>query len=356
MPSRRHGLPAAPRPNLSRSLSIGLAVAVLVGLSIPAPASPPSFPFPGGPYLGQPLPGREPEPFAPGLINVGVPVRDVAISPDGDEIYFGTEVGGFSFSTIMVTRRVGGVWTEPAPLPFMDTPGAMNMEPCLSPDGRRLFFFSTRPRAAGEEPGNQDIWVMERAGDSWGEPGNLGEPVCTDDSEYFPSVTRDGTIYFTRNPKAAPREAAIWRARWRDGAYQAPEKLPAQVNCGTTHYNAFVAPDESYVIVPTVGRTDGLGGTDYYVVFRNPDDTWQEPVNLGAAINTPDRPEWSPYVSPDGRCFFFMTSRFDPTWREPGAVKSWQDVRRMFTGPGNGYAQIWWVDASVVHELRRPGP
>jgi len=37
------------------------------------------------------------------------------------------------------------------------------------------------------------------------------------------------------------------------------------------------------------------------------------------------------------------------------AVGSGTTSARLYD-PGNGYAQIWWVDASVVHELRRPGP
>ena len=63
----------------------------------------------------------------------------------------------------------------------------------------------------------------------------------------------------------------------------APEKLPPQVNSGRSQFNAFVAPDESYLIVPIEGRSDSIGGCDYYVVFRNPDDRWSEPINLGPA-------------------------------------------------------------------------
>jgi hypothetical protein len=44
-----------------------------------------------------------------------------------------------------------------------------------------------------------------------------------------------------------------------DGKYQEPEKLPPQVNSGLTQYNAFIDPDEKYLIVPVNGRNDTFG-------------------------------------------------------------------------------------------------
>ncbi len=98
---------------------------------------------------------------------------------------------------------MNGVWTEPGDcfllrrtraslilnLPFQQTdPGS--------------YFLSTRPDG-DEAVGDQDIWYVERNGSGWSLPVNLGEPVNTDGGEFFPSLTRDGTLYFTRNAKAA---------------------------------------------------------------------------------------------------------------------------------------------------------
>ena len=41
-----------------------------------------------GNYLGQELPGMTPRLFAPGIVSTGLSERDMAITPDGDEIYF----------------------------------------------------------------------------------------------------------------------------------------------------------------------------------------------------------------------------------------------------------------------------
>jgi len=167
-----------------------------------------TFPELRGPYLGQKPPGLEPEIFAPGIISTGLATRDIAMTPDGNELYFAATLGGRSM--IMETRQQDGVWTEPSVAPFSGR--YLDIEPAISPDGQRFFFLSTRPQAGQEEkPGwvYQDIWVMDREGDVWGEPYNLGPPINSDAPEYFPSVTNDGTIYFTR--EGEDRVSATWR-------------------------------------------------------------------------------------------------------------------------------------------------
>ncbi len=319
-------------------------------------ASPNQLEFPRltGEYLGQMPPREDAELFAPGIVSAGMHTRDVAITPDGRELYFGLMVGGLS--VIMQTKLDDGAWTRPEVAPFSGNPAFLDLEPAISPDGRRFFFLSTRP-PPGVEPDpadigrwvNQDIWVMDRQGNGWGQPYNLGPPVNSDAPEFFPSTTRDGTIYFTREAPDT-RESYIYRSRLIDGAYAEPQRLGPQVNSTGAQYNAFISPDESYLIVSTAGRNDTRGGSDYYVVFRNEDDTWLEPVNLGDEINTRGG-EWSPYVSPDGRFFFFMSTRPPSSGSHPERL-SYDYLRELHGRSPNGDAAVYWVDASFIEELR----
>ena len=315
----------------------------------PADSSSTNFPELRGPYLGQEMPGLEPRLFAPGVVSTGLATRDVAMTPDGDELYFSVTVGARTM--IMVTRMEDGVWTEPEVAPFSGR--YMDIEPSISPDGERFFFLSTRPQPGQEEkPGwvYQDIWAMDREGDGWGEPYNLGQPVNSDAPEYFPSVTADGTLYFTR--EGADRVSATYRSRLVDGVYAEPEKLGPEVNCGRNRFNVFVVPDESFAIVPAMGREDSLGGVDYYVVFRSDDDLWSEPVNLGEAVNQPEGREWSASLSPDGKYLFFMSSR---TTTEAGLPLTGSTINKLLgisIQPGQGSSDIWWVSAEVIEKLR----
>jgi Tol biopolymer transport system component len=308
------------------------------------------FPQLRGAYLGQTPPGDEPELFAPGIISTGLYTRDMAMMPDGSEIYFCVSVGNFTYATILYTRLENGIWTRPKVVPYMDDPNVLNFEPCISHDGKKLFFLSNRAdSAAGDSAaGDQDIWVMDREIDAWGKPYNLGPPINSAGEEYFPSVTHDGTLYFTRNQKGS-RLSYIYRSRLINGKYQEAEQLGPEVNSGRTQYNAFIAPDESYIIVPTLGREDSFGGTDYYISFRNPDDTWTGPVNLGEKINTPRGAEYSPYISPDGKYFFFMSVR---TEKENVAL-TFDKLMAYHNSPQHGYSGIYWIDAGFINDLRQ---
>jgi hypothetical protein len=291
----------------------------------------------------------EPSLFAPGVVSTGLPTRDVAMMPNGSELYFSVSVGARTM--IMVSKQMQGVWTEPAVAPFSGR--FLDIEPAISPDGQKFFFLSTRPQAGQEaKPGwvYQDIWTMDREGDGWGEPYNLGSPVNSDAPEYFPSVTADGTLYFTR--EGEDRVSSTYRSRLVDGVYDEPELLGPEVNCGSNRFNVFVAPDESYAIVPAMGREDSLGGVDYYVVFRSQDDTWSEPVNMGEKINRPEGREWSASLSPDGKYLFFMSSRATDGVDLPLTGRTINELLTMSAQPGQGSSDIWWVSAEVIERLR----
>jgi hypothetical protein len=116
-----------------------------------------------------------------------------------------------------------------------------------------------------------------------------------------------------------------------------------------------VDPDETYLILGVVGGEGGLGGTDYYIVFRNEEDRWSEPVHMGEALNTAGTYEYSAYVSPDGRFLFFMTARPDWNVVAPGGILSGPAVRAMMDQPDNGAWDIYWVDASFLERLRPAG-
>jgi hypothetical protein len=332
----------------STTCTLLLVLAGLVGAACreePAPATPLR-----GTYLGQTEPGDTPLLFAPGVVSTGLYERDLAITPDGREIYFCVVLGNYQRTSILVTRRdAAGDWSTPEVAPFSGK--YKDLEPAISPDGLRLYFASHRPHTPGDPAQDSaDIWVAERAGDGWGEPTPLAAPVNTDGPEFFPSVTRDGTLYFTRDfPGGA---SAIFRARPVDGGFGEPERLGAEVNSVDAQFNSYVAPDESYLIYGAYGREDSLGATDYYASFRNDDDSWTGPIHLGDRVNSASGLEYSPFVTPDGRYFFFMASRSRLADEDFAVPRSQAEFARFHRDPGNGLPDIWWVDASFIEALR----
>ncbi len=300
-----------------------------------------------GEYFGQKPPGESASLFAPGIISTGMNERDFAISPDGNEIFFCREAGNFKYVTIFYSRRSDDVWSTPEVWEFCTNPAYKYIEPHLSPDGQKLYFISTMP-ADSASTGTEDIWVCTKTGGKWMQPRNLGAPVNTTSKEFFPSVTSDGTIYYT-HLDTVTNEEFIYRSKLVNGVYQDPEKLSANVNIGRARYNAFVSVDESYIIIPAYGMPGSYGATDYYISFRDTLDNWSQPVNMGPGINSTYPGEWSASVSADGKYIFFMSDRMGSM--RPGML-SRDSLQQFHNSPQNGNSDIYWISSAIIDELR----
>jgi Tol biopolymer transport system component len=171
---------------------------------------------------------------------------------------------------------------------------------------------------------DSDIWVARREGKTWGPATWLGPEVnASPASDYYPTLTRAGTMYFSSNRPGGLGGNDVYRTRRLDGRWTTPENVGAPVNSSSREYDPFIAPDESYLIF-TSERPGGLGRADLYVSPRLPDGSWGTPVNLGPGVNTAGS-EYTPMLSPDGRYLFF-------------------------TSGGAGSDDIYWVDARVIRK------
>lgn len=296
-----------------------------------------------GSYIGQKLPGTTPQLFAEGIVSTGMIERDLSVSPDGNEIYFSVRYQD-KFA-IVVTKKKNGIWTSPEVTKFS---GLYNdIEPFIQPDGKKMFFVSKRPLMADStNKYKYNMWYMTKIGNTWGNPKPVGEPINGSGSVFYPSITKDGTMYFTR--RFEDNSEFIFRSKLVNGKYSEPEKLPQNINSTNAQYNTFISPDEDFIIVPTWREKDSFGASDYYVSFRNEDDTWSELINLGDKINT-KRDEYTPSLSPDGKYFFFQRIIIADSKNEKPV--SYSDIKKKFNQPENGNSDIYWVDAKVIKIL-----
>lgn len=300
-----------------------------------------------GDYFGQKPPGDSAILFAPGAVSSAMNERDFAITPDGTEIFFCREAGNYTYTTIFYSQVIDGIWTNPEVFEYCTIAGYKYIEPHISPDGKKMYFVSNMPKDSGTI-GDEDIWVTEKIDGKWSKPFNPGEPVNSKSKEYFPSVTNNGTIYYTHFDSAAGDEF-IYRSRFVNGAYREPEKLGPNVNIGTARFNAFVAADESYIIIPAYGMPDSYGGTDYYISFRDSMDNWSKPINMGATVNTSNPKEWSAAVTTDGKYLFFMSAKMGDHKLERLSRESMQGFSN---SPQNGNTDIYWISTSIIEKLR----
>jgi len=275
-----------------------------------------------GAYLGQVPPGRIPRIFAPGFVSTDKAELNSVFTPDGGEFYFSLRLSE-SVYRMYFTRREASGWTTPQPVPFASVESDVDM--CLTADGRRMYFGSTRP-VRGQIRGDFKIWYVDRVGGGWSEPEFLEGPVNAGTRALYPTVSRNGTMYFQGIRDDRPNDRDVYRARLFGGRYGEPEKLGEAVNSALGEGDVLIAPDESWMIVSCVDRADGLGAGDLYISFRQDDGSWSILRNMGSPINSAAN-EYCPMITPDGRYLFFTSSR---------------------TGSGD----IYWVEAAIVDELR----
>lgn len=309
----------------------------------------------GGPApyaVSGPLP--QPRLFAEGVISTQDNETGVTFAPDGKTVYFTVIAPGTiaqQLETICVSHFENGRWTKPEVASFSGRyldGGAM-----LSPDGSKLFFVSARP-VQGDKPVEQgnNIWVVDKTPQGWGEPRILVGPVNSGGHKRSPSLTSDGTLYFTRLDRTpAGPVAAIYRSRLVNGKYADPEKLEDVPEAGYVS-TVFVAPDESYLIFSDSGRPDeiqpphpGYGRGDLYVRV-NDHGTWGPARHLDPPINT-SAGEYKPWVSPDGKYLFFTSDRGFASER-PAKPLTYMEIMDGLNSTLNGLGNIYQVDFGVL--------
>jgi hypothetical protein len=287
-------------------------------------------------------PLAEPTVFAEGVVSTGEFDSHPAFSADGRTLYFLRSTPNFNLWTILVSRFEKGRWGTPEVAPFSGR--YSDADPFITPDGWRFYFISNRP-APGKTTPDLDIWVMERTAAGWGEPKNLGAPVNSPGSEWYPTVAADGTIYFGSDREGGKGRTDIYRARLVGGKYAEAENLGDAVNTQFNEFEPLVAPDESFLIFMAGGRADGRGGFDLYVSY-NRGGAWTKPANLGDKINSAGN-EYSPTISPDGRYFFWTSTR---GFADKPLEKrlDYRELMDRLRGPRNGLGDIYQIDLAAL--------
>ena len=284
---------------------------------------------------------REPAIFAPGVISTGDYESHPAFTPDGKTLYFLKDSPDFSFWTIFVSEFRDGQWSKPEVAPFSGQ--YKDADPFISGDGTKFLFISSRP-LPGKKHRDLDIWMMERKNNAWTEPHNIGAPVNSDGNEWYPTLAADGTLYFGSDRPGGLGKTDLYRSRLIDGKYAEPENLGRPINSDLDEFEPYVAPDQSFLIFMGDNR-ERRGDFDLYISHQQ-NGTWTEPLALAANINSAAN-EFSPKISPDGKYFFWTSTR---NARRPVANRlTTNEYLNEIRSPGNGLGDIYQIDVEALH-------
>ena len=323
----------------STILALGTLLALACGEGTPSPYLTEAR----GDYLGDTPPGREMKIFAPGLVAFGTHEHHFSFTPDGREMYWVIADRYRQHHTIIHTHREGDVWLRPEVAPFSGT--FNDFAPTPTPDGTALLFCSNRPLPGeGGEPGDVNIWTMDRTTEGWGEPYPLPGEVNDESPEFNPTVALDGTLYFQ---DSGGEGVEIFEARRTDGVYGVPQKVE-EVSSPYTEMGPLVMPDGQTLIFSS-DRPGGEGDLDFWVSFLGEDGAWSDPLNMGPAINT-STADAIITLSHDDRYFFFTNFlAIDPNRLRH---QPYEELVKLLDSPENGDGTTYWISTAILEEVR----
>lgn len=214
--------------------------------------------------------------------------------------------------------REGG-WSPGVPPEFALAPPVLDADPFVSPDGRRLYFISTRHDPLNED---FDIYRVERRENgSWRLPTRLPAPVNSPASELLPRLDASGRLYFGSARPGGFGQGDIYVAIEGPTGGWSVENVGPPVSTAANEYEAEVSHDgESLVVVADRGDRSHL----YH--FHRHEGEWRE---VGRVPASPDVFQVGPLLSPAGDRLLFaqaiarLSGEFFVTDLKPSAAGSW---------------------------------
>jgi dipeptidyl aminopeptidase/acylaminoacyl peptidase len=261
------------------------ALLICAGAAAAAPAAPPA---------------AEPRRWTPEAIASAGYESSPAFSPDGRALYFMRADTSFSRYQVLVSHCEAGRWTAPVPPSFALPAPVNDADPFITPDGRRLYFVSSRPapqRRTGSD--DLDIWRSDRGADGhWGPPQRLPEPVNSSASELLPREDAQGRLIFGSSRPGGHGQGDIWRATPLPGGAWRVENLGPPVSSAANEYEAELSRDgRTLVLVVDRGRRSHLER-----FTQGSDGRW---TAAGRGPGRDDAFQVGPLLSPRGQRLLF---------------------------------------------------
>lgn len=231
-----------------------------------------------------------------------------SLSATGRILVYENTIGLDDQSVVAISYQRNGSWTRPEQIPGISSTATrvFNGAHFLTYDGNSIFFSSNRYGGIG---GN-DIWYIEKVGNSWSAPKNLGKPVNSTGLETDPSLSPDGkTLYFVRmtakkGPKGEDCGKIFYSERKGKDTWTEPKELPSQINAGC-ECNPRILSDNISLTFASV-RPNGKGNYDQFKTEMNPNGQWAAPLAMDF-INTSEDDR---YISiPANGEFVYLTSK-----------------------------------------------
>jgi hypothetical protein len=284
-----------------------------------------------GEYLGLKQPDTQPQKFAPGFISIeNETTHCLVFCPDGNHLVYTWADSVWSHWGIMYSRRVKDQWLKPCLLKFEGS-DKVPFNPTFSSDSKNIIFTMESTKWP-----DTDIYSLALTSSGYSSaPERMDTPVNTSGLDFGYFLDKDGSVYFTgRREEFVGGLFDVYVCRRENGTYIT--KNLKTLNSVLDDAAPFISPDGTYMVYEQMVNEAGMVYNDstariiridLFVSFRDKDNNWSAPVNLGKSINSDKYKTYRPVISPDGKFLFFSQT----------AKKG---------------AAVYWVSTKLIDRLR----
>jgi hypothetical protein len=218
-----------------------------------------------------------------------------AFDPRSGDLWFVRSDKSFSGWHLLVAHCVRGSLTAPVAAPLA-RPG-LEADPWFSPDGKTLWFISTRQTGSAKSA-DLDIYRVDRDDKGkWSDPVPLPAPVNSGAAEWFPRPAPDGWLYFGSRRTGGFGKDDIWRARQHGGQWLV-ENLGPEINTAADESEFQPSPDGQWGLLSTERGLVRVVATEH---------GWRRDRLLTAQNGS----EIGPLISPDSKSYMFSRDAGD---------------------------------------------
>ncbi len=164
---------------------------------------------------------------------------------------------------IYKASMVDGKWSNIEELPFNSDLYSV-AHPALSIDEKQLYFVSDMPDSVGES----DLYSVAITENAYGTPKNLGKNINTEGRESFPSVSKEGVLYFSSDGHPGLGGLDVFAVRLDELSDGKVLNVGAPVN-GTQDDFTYIIDDMTNTGYFASNRAGGKGGDDIYSFTEN---------------------------------------------------------------------------------------
>lgn len=290
-------------------------------------------------YLGFDVPKDSAIVFAPNVISHGFHELGLRISPELNEYMYVTSDSEYITYRLVQVKKIGNEWKQPELAVFANHLSVMSLS--YSFDGNKLALYAYE---ISDSTKTRKIYLCDYKNDNWSAPKELKYNNPDNLTISHPSFGSDESIYCC--VRTEEKEGIYIMYKTFDG-YSQP-KLVSELFKGL-FYRPYVNLDES-IILFHANLEEGIGLNDLYISFKDDNMIWSKPVLLSNIVNSQDI-EFGPYLSPDGKYFFFSSYR--PVSNKTFITSSYKELMNTYRNPQNGYATLFWIKSDFIEKLKR---